>query len=112
MMLSAINAEWRGFIIKKRGITMNERENVIAVEKFRIELYGANYDCKMELMPSGAFHYGNQTCLLVTINDGAPPRFYDTRYEAGCSSAESFHKWSESFLRQMLDPACIITRAE
>ena len=91
---------------------MNEEKNVIAIEKFRIELDGATYDCEMKLMPSGAFQYGNQTCLLVTINDGAPPRFYDTRYEPGCSSAESFHKWSESFLRQTLNPACVITRAE
>ena len=91
---------------------MNEEKKVIAVEKFRIEMEGKNYDCEMKLMPSGAFQYGNQTCMVVTINDGAPPRFYDTRYEAGCSSAERFREWSADFLRRTLDPACVITRTE
>lgn len=84
----------------------------IATENFKIELEGKTYDCEMKLLPSGAFQYGNQTCCVVTINDGAPPRLYDTRYEPGCGSAEAFHNWSLKFLQETLNPDCTITRAD
>ena len=84
--------------------------DTITTQKYLIELEGKTYNCETKLMASGAFQYGNQTCMVVTINDGAPPRLYDTRYEKGCSTPELFRDWSLEFLKQTLDPDCIITR--
>lgn len=87
-------------------------KDIIAIEKFRIELDGKTYDCEAKLLPSGAFQYGNQTCMTIDINDGAPTRLYDTRYEHGCSTPELFHDWVLEFLKSTLDPDCIITRID
>ncbi|MBQ1314478.1 MAG: hypothetical protein IIY48_07985 [Clostridia bacterium] len=86
-------------------------KDIIATEKFKVELYGKTYDCEAKLLPSGAFQYGNQTCVVVEINDGAPPRLYDTRYEQGCSTPELFHDWALELLKTTLNPDCVITRA-
>ena len=64
---------------------------------------------RLVLNESGAFAYGNQTCMTRYEDD----RFvdsYDTRYVAGCNSPEAFHKWSLEFVKETVRPTIKVSR--
>lgn len=61
--------------------------------------YSAVWEFSLE--ESGAFHYGNQTCVVITV-DGKHHDMIDTRYEVGIVS--NFEKWCEEYLTNNLNP--------
>lgn len=87
--------------------------DVIAEEKFRVTLPddGTVIHYTVTLEKSGAFAYGNQTCVGVH-NDypGQMDRGYDTRYVKECSTVEGFRKWAFDFLKRDLRPDVLIER--
>lgn len=70
---------------------------MIRAKKFRVTFervpeYSAVY--QLELHESGAFRYGNQTCVAV-LKDGKHIETIDTRYVVGIK--ENFAKWCEEY---------------
>lgn len=71
--------------------------------------YQVTFDSKPEynavweftLEKSGSFHYGNQTCVVITV-DGKCRSTIDTRYEEGIVSY--FEQWCREYLSINLDP--------
>lgn len=85
----------------------------IAEEKFRVTLPddGTVIHYTVTLEKSGAFAYGNQTC--VTVHDDYPGTWdghYDTRYTKECSTVEGFRAWAFDFLKKGLRPDALIER--
>ena len=58
---------------------------------------GKEFDKKVhfELHKSGAFEYGNQTCMIMQF-EGSEPQMFDTRYEK--VSAKSFGEYTQEFI--------------
>lgn len=56
----------------------------------------------LELGESGAFKYGNGTCVVVTVND-RHHALIDTRYEAGITT--NFAKWCDEYMSMQFDPS-------
>ena len=54
---------------------------------------GKKTKMRLDLVESASFHYGNRTAVLMFEN-GEFITQYDTRYEQGCNSPESFHNWA------------------
>lgn len=65
--------------------------------------YRVTFECKpeydgiweLELGESGAFKYGNGTCVLVTAN-GKHFDYLDTRYDVGI--VQNFAEWCEKYM--------------
>ena len=72
---------------------------------------GSEHLYAMTLEKSGAFSYGNETCVGVHLVNGGNPDFgIDTRYENGCNTPDKFKSWSLSWLRDYCRPDCKIER--
>lgn len=86
--------------------------DVISEEKFIVKVDGITINYTMTLMKSGAFDYGNGTCMVVH-NDypGSMDQSYDTRYCKHMSTPELFHDWSLEWLKDYCRPDCVIERA-
>lgn len=79
------------------------KENALATADFRV--YGIRQDfgngeeidttVHLELHPSGAFDYGNKTCMIVKWRDSIE-QLYDTRYEK--VSAKTFKQYALKFV--------------
>ena len=85
----------------------------IAEEKFIVTIPedGTVIHYTVTLEKSGAFAYGNQTC--VTVHDDYPGTWdnhYDTRYTKECSTVEGFRAWAFDFLKKSLRPDALIER--
>ena len=85
----------------------------IAEEKFIVTIPedGTVIHYTITLEKSGAFAYGNQTC--VTVHDDYPgtwDKHFDTRYIAECSTVEGFREWALKHLRHELRKDCKIER--
>ena len=91
--------------------------DVIATEKYLVKVDGDEYLYTMTLEKSGAFDYGNGTCMGVECreNKEGGKRFmtqgYDTRYCNGMATPELFHNWSLEWLTNYCRPECVIERA-
>lgn len=55
----------------------------------------------LELGKSGAFNYGNGTCVTVTAN-GHHHDLIDTRYVAGIT--QNFGAWCDKYMGNLFDP--------
>lgn len=85
----------------------------IAEEKFIVTIPedGTVIHYTITLEKSGAFAYGNQTCVTVHNNYiGTADEHYDTRYVTECSTVEGFREWALKHLRKNLRPDCKIER--
>ena len=59
-----------------------------------------------EFAVSGAFQYGNKTCMRFTYDDGRPEDIFDTRYED--VTPDTFKAFAQKVLRrQVLDSIAI-----
>lgn len=91
--------------------------DVIATEKYLVKVDGYEYLYTMTLSKSGAFDYGNGTCMLVETRENKEngKRFmdqsYDTRYCTGMATPELFHNWSMQWLKEYCRPDAVIERA-
>ena len=88
---------------KKGRIKMSE---AIKTRKYAITLNGETYHHRVELHESGAFQYGNQTCVAHYDGLNPNPTVYDTRYESGIVS--NFEKWADDFIKNWCNPKCEI----
>ena len=89
--------------------------DMIAEEKFIVTIPddGTVIHYTISLSKSGGFVYGNGTCVRVHDDyPGTQDRYYDTRYETGCSTVDSFREWAFNLLRKGLRPDCKIERAK
>ena len=87
--------------------------DMIAEEKFIVTIPddGTVLHYLITLSKSGGFAYGNGTCVRVHDDyPGTQDRYYDTRYETGCSTVEGFREWALKYLRNNLRPDCKIER--
>ena len=83
--------------------------NIIATENFILVDGDEKHEIRLELSKSGAFDYGNGTCMGLYL-DGKFRDAYDTRYNSGCNTPEKFHKWSMEFIENEMDKRFDITR--
>ena len=58
-----------------------------------------NTTAELELHESGAFDYGNGTCMLMKF-EGGDVHMYDTRYEK--VSAENFTEYAQNFINDYI----------
>ena len=86
--------------------------DVIATEKYIVKVDDLTINYTMALEKSGAFSYGNGTCVGV-VNDypGSMPIGIDTRYCTGIATPELFHDWSLKWLKDYCRPDAVIERA-
>ena len=87
--------------------------DMIAKEKFIVTIPddGTVIHYLITLSKSGGFAYGNGTCVRVHDDyPGTQDRYYDTRYETGCSTVEGFREWALKHLRKSLRRDCKIER--
>ncbi len=85
-------------------------EKIIAVEKFHVfgtwsdgnpkHDYAVDTIVTLECRKSGAFQYGNGTCVGWTENGNTT--VYDTRYEKFSANAKSFRQWAPAFVRSQV----------
>ena len=87
--------------------------DVIATEKYIVKVDDMTINYTMTLEKSGAFSYGNGTCVGV-VNDypGSMPIGIDTRYCTGMATPELFHDWSLQWLKDYCRPDAVIERAK
>ena len=87
--------------------------DVIATEKHIVKVDDLTINYTMTLAKSGAFSYGNGTCVGVE-NDypGSMPISIDTRYCTGIATPELFHEWSLKWLKDYCRPDAVIERAK
>lgn len=85
--------------------------DILATADFHLFGYGWNgkpYDGTVhaELAVSGAFQYGNQTCMSFEYSDDRPEDTFDTRYED--VTPETFTAFAQKVLRgQVMDSIAI-----
>ena len=85
----------------------------IAEEKFIVTIPedGTVIHYVYTLEKSGAFAYGNGTCVTVRNNyNGQQFDVFDTRYCPQCATVEGFREWAAYHLRKNLRPDCKIER--
>ena len=85
----------------------------IAEENFRVTIPddGTVIHYTVTLAKSGANEYGNRTCVVVHDDyPGTMDRYYDTRYETGCSTVEHFREWAFRLRKKGLRPDVLIER--
>ena len=87
--------------------------DVIATEKYIVKVDDMTINYTMTLEKSGAFSYGNGTCVGVH-NDypGSMDMGIDTRYCTGMATPELFHDWSMQWLKDYCRPDAVIERAQ
>lgn len=91
--------------------------DVIAKEKYLVKVDGLEFLYTMILEKSGAFAYGNETCMTVQCKENKEggkqymDQGYDTRYCSGMATPELFHDWSMEWLKNYCRPECVIERA-
>lgn len=57
----------------------------------------------LKLLKSGAFDYGNGTCVVMEWEmEGTIPQLFDTRYEKGIT--KDFKKWALDFIQRYIRP--------
>ena len=84
---------------------------MIAQENFKLTLEDeSQITVKLELCKSGAFQYGNHTCV-AWYESGKLKNTYDTRYEIGCNTPEAFHEWSFEFVKSQVRKTIDVERA-
>ena len=85
---------------------MSQNKEYSAVAKFKVTCDGEVYHYILERDQSGAFKYGNQSYVGVSVN-GRFFQSYDTRYDRECT-VSNFKKWSYDFLKRICRDDCII----
>ena len=84
---------------------------MIAQENFKITLEdGEKIAVSLELHESGAFEYGNKTCVAWYEN-GKLKDTFDTRYERGCNSTVAFREWAVEFVKKQVRDTVRVERA-
>ena len=79
-----------------------ERENALAEARFKVsgnrKFDGERIETEvyLGLFKSGAFDYGNRTCMIMKFRDSAE-QLFDTRYEK--VSVKTFKKYAKEFLK-------------
>ena len=87
-------------------------DNKIAQEQYTVTVDGVTYLYTLTLEKSGAFSYGNGTCMVVSVDaPGVPDNYYDTRYCGNMHTPELFHDWSLKWLKDYCRPDAVIARA-
>ena len=76
---------------------MSERE-VLAEKKFVASGDGKTFDVVLQLVPSGAFEYGNRHALLYTVDNYT--QCFDARYDKRFNTVESFNANAYEFVRE------------
>ena len=95
--------------------------DVIATEKYIVKVKDHEdkhqYLYTMILSKSGAFDYGNGTCMEVQCRENKEDgkqymnQYYDTRYCKDMATPELFHEWSMEWLKNYCRPDAVIERA-
>ena len=83
---------------------------MISEEKYLVTCNGKKYEYRLTLEKSGAFAYGNGTCMAMYVDDNFIDIF-DTRYSDFDGTAEQFHDWSLECLKSYCRKDCTIERA-
>lgn len=84
----------------------------IAEEKYLVKVDGLVITYTLTLEKSGAFDYGNGTCMTVHCDyKGSMDQHYDTRYCGFAPTAEAFHEWSMEWMKGYCRPDAVIERA-
>lgn len=85
----------------------------IAEEKYIVTTpEGEVINFTMTLEKSGAFDYGNGTCMTLHCDvKGCWDQHYDTRYCKFAPTGDGFHEWSLEWLKDYCRPGCTIERA-
>ena len=60
------------------------------------------YHITLDLVPSGAFAYGNGHALIYDAHDGGGPRCFDARYDQRFATGGSFLKHARQFVKDQL----------
>jgi len=86
--------------------------DTIAKEHYKVTTpEGSVVNYTMTLEKSGAFAYGNETCVSVSVDyPGVWDMGIDTRYCDGCNSPEAFRDWSLEWLKSECRKGCTIER--
>ena len=85
--------------------------DVIAEEKYLVKVDGEEFIYTMILEKSGAFSYGNGTCMTLKCSEkGVGDQHFDTRYCDFAPSGDGFHKWSYEWLKNYCRQDCVIER--
>lgn len=89
----------------------NVVKSPIASESFILTTEkGQKVNMRLDLVESSSFHYGNRTAVLM-FEDGEFKTSFDTRYEKGCNTPESFHDWALSCVMGWVRPTIKVARA-
>ena len=78
----------------------------IKTRKYIVSINGETYHQRLELHKSGAFDYGNGTCVEYYDGLNQRPTMYDTRYETGIVG--NFENWADEFIKSLCSPKCEI----
>lgn len=85
-------------------------DTVLATKSFQARSGKVTLDIRLDLIPSGAFAYGNRHALLMQINQ-EEPIFFDVRYDARFTTPESFQDHAYEVVRGYLRQDFEITPA-
>ena len=86
--------------------------DVIAKEQYVVKVDGKTINYTLTLERSGAFDYGNGTCMTVHTDwKGSMDQYYDTRYCSFAPTPKAFRDWSLEWLKRTLRPECEIERS-
>ena len=81
-----------------------KKKELFAEKKFKVTFKNipeVTYNVTITRDKSGAFNYGNGTCVVVK-GIGDMPMVYDTRYDG--SVMKDFNGWCNEFLEGYFDP--------
>lgn len=86
--------------------------DVIASARFEITANGEKIYMTLELVPSGAFAYGNGHALVLTREENGLAELFDARYDKRFASKESFDKNAYDFMRDYTDSKYDVKRVK
>ena len=70
-----------------------------------------NVPVHLELNKSGAFAYGNQTCVTMAI-EGHRTEYFDTRYDGELRrDGSNFKEWALNLMQHYLSDGLVVTEA-
>lgn len=85
---------------------MREKDFIEEVN-YIVKLGDEEWHYTLELHESGAFKYGNGTCVIMRL-EGNLPEVYDTRYERGIT--QDFVGWCDEFMKHRIVKTATIMR--
>ena len=88
---------------------------IITKEEYLVKTpEGETFIYTMILEASGAFSYGNQTCMTLKCREENgikyTDQYYDTRYCKFASDGKGFREWSAGWIEDYCRPGCSIER--